>query len=187
MAGLGAFLFEDVPQGLPADLLDAQLAESDSFILGNAVGESGNSADDPFVNAFDFAGPRDNLSTTADVLNLDDYNRDGLVDGADMAVARDNTTDFDTSLRLFTPTAPAAPQQVMLTVVDDKAVDETGTRDHSSLLAPPSQKLLKNPVTETRHCDSEPVGFKPTAFASEFDIDPLISDELLQLLAEAAT
>lgn len=85
------------------------LAANDTFYFGNAVGESGNSATDTFVDGSDFAGARDdphNFLSRADVTNVHDYNRDSFVDGTDLAIARDDTTNFLTSLKLIT--APAA-------------------------------------------------------------------------------
>ena len=93
------------------------LAQDDLFYVGNAVGESGNSVSNAFVDGFDVAGPRDhfrNFLNPAPINDAYDYNRDRLVDGTDMAIARDNATNFLTALRLITtpvppPSAPAAP------------------------------------------------------------------------------
>ena len=80
------------------------LSHPDVFYFGNAVGESGDSDSHALVNAFDFAGPRDNhrAAPDADIANRFDYNRDRLIDGADMAVARDAADTFLTALRLIT-------------------------------------------------------------------------------------
>ena len=70
------------------------LAEPDVFYFGNAIGESGDSPINTYVNGFDFAGARD--STIIEDL---DFNRDGMVDGADVAIARDYATNFRTALQ----------------------------------------------------------------------------------------
>ena len=85
------------------------LSNADVFYFGNAVGESGNSGTNTFVDGTDFAGARDNFRNFLNRAPVDfayDYNRDSFVDGSDMAVARDNNTNFLTALRLLN--APAA-------------------------------------------------------------------------------
>ena len=89
------------------------LPMADVFYFGNAIGESGDAPGvHSFVNAADFAGPRDHPSSNTDVEDNFDYNRDHLVDGADLAIARDRTTNITNSLALITvpgPTPPAPP------------------------------------------------------------------------------
>ena len=81
------------------------LATPDVFYFGNAVGESGNSAANAFVDGMDFAGARDNPHSMANRVMIDDaydYNRDSFVDGTDLAIARDNNTNLLTALKLIT-------------------------------------------------------------------------------------
>ncbi len=84
----------------------------DVFYFGNAVGEAGDSVDNALVNGFDFASTREHLvasSPGAAIDNKVDFNRDAVVDGADLAITRDNTTDFANSLRRITVPAPVPP------------------------------------------------------------------------------
>jgi hypothetical protein len=72
------------------------IGREDVFYFGNAVGESGNSATDAFVDEADFAGARENAHTFLDRAATNDaydYNRDCFVDGTDVAIARDHNTD----------------------------------------------------------------------------------------------
>ncbi len=88
------------------------------FYFGNAVGESGDSAAQTLVNGFDFAGARDNVTATASI-DLDyDYNRDGSVDGADLAIARDHSTNFLTAFRLID--LSVMPPPISLLVVEER-------------------------------------------------------------------
>jgi hypothetical protein len=87
------------------------LATPDVFYFGNALGDSGNSLANTFVDGSDFAGSRDNprnFLNRAPITFAYDYNRDSFVDGTDLALARDNNTNFLTALRLITvPLTPA--------------------------------------------------------------------------------
>jgi len=77
----------------------------DVFYFGNAVGESLDSPSFTFVDGTDFAGARDNTHNTVNRASRDDpydYNRDSLVDAADLAIARDSNTNFLTALKLIT-------------------------------------------------------------------------------------
>ena len=97
------------------------LADDDVFYFGNAPGESGDSVRHTFVNAFDFAGPRDNpLSNPpgADIDSRFDFNRDNRIDGADLAIARDNTTDIRTALEFIS--VPATPPRVVDLVIAER-------------------------------------------------------------------
>jgi len=81
------------------------LGHPEVFYFGNAVGDSGDSTNNTFVDGTDFAGARDNGRDFLDQAPIDfpyDYNRDSFVDGTDMATARDNSTNFLTALKLIT-------------------------------------------------------------------------------------
>jgi len=89
------------------------LGQNDVFYVGNAVGESLDSAAFTFVDGTDFAGARDNTHDSDARAPIDDrfdYNRDSLVDDSDLAIARDNHTNFLTSLTLFTAPPSGASQ-----------------------------------------------------------------------------
>jgi len=84
------------------------LGQNDVFYVGNAIGECGDATAFTFVDGADFAGARDNTHDSqgrALIEDRFDYNRDSLVDQTDLAIARDNHTNFLTCLTLFT--APA--------------------------------------------------------------------------------
>jgi hypothetical protein len=88
------------------------LAAPDVFYFGNAVGESGNSTTNTFVDGSDFAGARDNPRNFLNRAPVDyrwDYNRDSFVDGSDLAIARDHNTNFLTALKLIdlSPSQPS--------------------------------------------------------------------------------
>jgi len=81
------------------------LSVDDVFYYGNAVGESLDTADFTFVDGTDFAGARDNRHESPGLAAIDDaydFNRDSLVDDTDLTIARDNSTNFLTSLKLIT-------------------------------------------------------------------------------------
>ena len=82
------------------------LAVNDVFYVGNAVGESGNSATDALVNATDEIGARNDPHgpfTPAPKDDVYDYNRDKLVNATDQILARNNRTSPFTALKLITP------------------------------------------------------------------------------------
>ena len=101
------------------------LTEEHIFYFGNAIGESGNSASDAKVNAFDMLSARDNQRNFLDPAPIDffvDYNRDARVNATDMLIARNNQTHFLNALRLFTvPVGKAAGSTVARTVEDGVA------------------------------------------------------------------
>ncbi|MEE8451684.1 MAG: SdrD B-like domain-containing protein [Thermoguttaceae bacterium] len=81
------------------------LDEPDVFYFGNAPGEAGDSAINTIVNATDEIVARNFQHSAADPALIDDpydYNRDGLVDGTDQIIARENQTNPLTMLRLIT-------------------------------------------------------------------------------------
>ena len=88
------------------------LAQADVFSFGNLIGETGDDArarpqgpPQRVVNAFDYARTRSAVgTTTADVANPYDFNRDRKVDGADVLIGRSSL-----GYRLSMPAAaPAA-------------------------------------------------------------------------------
>jgi hypothetical protein len=80
------------------------LLVDDVHYWGNAIGETGNSPLNTFVNATDVILTRDNPHNFLDPAELDDaydFNRDALVNATDVILARDNATNFLTALRLI--------------------------------------------------------------------------------------
>jgi hypothetical protein len=85
------------------------LAENDVFYFGNAIGDTGNTGDNTFVNITDELGPRNHPHTFLDPAAVDDaydYNHDHFVNITDELLARNNATNFLTALKLIT--VPAA-------------------------------------------------------------------------------
>jgi len=80
------------------------LAEPDVFYFGNAVGETGDSADDARVNAVDVLLARNNPHTFLDPASIDsgyDFNRDARINATDLLIARNNATHFLSALKLI--------------------------------------------------------------------------------------
>ena len=125
------------------------LAESDIFYFGNAVGESGNSPTNTFVDGTDFAGARDNQRNFLNRAPIDfayDYNRDSFVDGTDMAVARDNNTNFITALKVITVPAPMPLSLTsMAPLAVNPALDEGGIYETSILSEETSTEAVSIP------------------------------------------
>ncbi|KKM76026.1 hypothetical protein LCGC14_1384290, partial [marine sediment metagenome] len=96
------------------------LAEADVFYFGNAPGEAGNNDANTIVNATDEIAARNFQHSAVDKALIDDpydYSRDGLVDGTDQIIARNNQTNPLTMLRLIT--APAVVEKAFEQVSDD--------------------------------------------------------------------
>jgi hypothetical protein len=89
------------------------LARSDVFYFGNAIGETGNSAIDAIVDASDEIAARNNTRIFANAATLTtnhDFNRDGFVNAYDEIYARSNRTTVATALQLLTfPAALGLP------------------------------------------------------------------------------
>ena len=96
-------------QWLEVRLNNPGMIAPDVFYFGNAVGESGNDAQNAFVNATDEIAARNHPATfllPAAIDNLYDFNRDGFVNATDQILARSNATSVGTALKLIT--VPAA-------------------------------------------------------------------------------
>ncbi len=81
------------------------LAASDVFLFGNAVGEVGDSLADAKVTAVDQIAIRFNNGASIGPFGNFDINRDGLVDNADEVIARTHQTNVFDALRLIAPPA----------------------------------------------------------------------------------
>jgi len=135
------------------------LATDDVFYYGSAIGECGDAPGFTFVDGTDFAGTRDNTRDSKNrtpIHDRFDYNRDSVVDKADLAIARDNHTNFLTCLTLFT--APplgrwasssssnsSSSPTVQLSEVTSLAEREVGTAVAISSSGWPAQSLLNRP------------------------------------------
>ena len=87
-----------VSLGIPSD---------EVFYIGNAIGETGNSASDAQVTPTDEVAVRNNPASLgvnpAGVTNLYDFNRDRKVGPTDSIISRNNGTNSSTALGLITP------------------------------------------------------------------------------------
>jgi hypothetical protein len=97
--------------GAHTDLLEPVV-----FYFGNAVAETGGSLSDARVNAMDELMARWGATASADRGNPLDFNRDGVVNGTDQAIARANVTWFGDELHLIT-----VPGMVALPVLSGAA------------------------------------------------------------------
>ena len=91
------------------------LDAADVFYFGNAIGESGDSADHALVNAADVIAVCDHATSPthqAGITTDYDFNRDGTVDAVDAIVARNHATSPLAALRLITVGSSPAPTPV---------------------------------------------------------------------------
>ncbi|MEO1530101.1 MAG: right-handed parallel beta-helix repeat-containing protein, partial [Planctomycetota bacterium] len=87
------------------------LVADDVFYFGNAVGETGNTGLNAFVDATDAVGVADNANnflSPASIESVFDFNRDRFIDGTDYVLIVDNQTNFLTDLNLITPQPPGS-------------------------------------------------------------------------------
>ena len=79
--------------------------KEDVFYFGNAIGETGDSTGNAFVNAMDTGGVRNNprnFMNPAPIHDPYDFNRDRNVNALDFGIARNHATNFITALKLIT-------------------------------------------------------------------------------------
>lgn len=83
------------------------LAQSDTFYFGNAVGETGNMADNAEVNARDFLRTLNHLlinpNAAVDIASPYDFDRDGLITSQDFLVNIHQVLTLRTTLKLIAP------------------------------------------------------------------------------------
>ncbi|HTQ39662.1 MAG TPA: CotH kinase family protein [Pirellulales bacterium] len=80
-----------------------QLATPDVFYVGNAMGDVGNSTTDANVDSTDILGARGHHDAgPVSVINPYDFNRDGIVDSQDVAIAKQNVRVATAALQLIT-------------------------------------------------------------------------------------
>ncbi len=84
---------------------DTGLASPDIFYFGNAIGETGNDPTSARVDAIDEIATRADATSDGAITNPYDFNRDGVVDSQDEAIARNNQTNFANQLNLIQPPA----------------------------------------------------------------------------------
>jgi autotransporter-associated beta strand protein len=83
---------------------DTNLQKPDVFYFGNAIGSTGHSPANAYVNATDEIAVRSNpaaFGNPASITNVYDFNRDGQVNATDEIIARSNPTGFGTALNLI--------------------------------------------------------------------------------------
>ncbi len=85
------------------------LAADEVFYFGNSIGDSGNSATDANVNSSDVLGARGHAAAgPVAITNVWDYNRDKVVDGADVSAALQHVTAGSAAMQLITAPASGA-------------------------------------------------------------------------------
>jgi parallel beta-helix repeat protein len=128
------------------------LSQADVFYFGNAIGDSGNSTTDAAVTIADALAARGRTSANSvSVTSPYDYNRDGLVNGADVAIAQQNLTSGSTVLPLIS--APSVSQAIVESVIDPSTPDND---------ASPTTAIITDPSTssiDTDNNSSAPVDF----------------------------
>jgi hypothetical protein len=113
--------------GLPAD---------DVFYFGNLVGETGNASSPVRVNAVDVTATRAAQRTASGVAGRFDFNRDGRVNAADLAVVRGAMNKTLAPL-----TAPAAGFGQVLIAASDSPLRATTSPARRKVYGPPSDVL----------------------------------------------
>jgi len=97
--------YTNYDKGINGIMVDiAGLADADVFYFGNAPGEAGDNPINTIVNATDEIAARNFQHSALNPALIDDpydYNRDGLVNGTDQIIARENQTNPLTMLRLI--------------------------------------------------------------------------------------
>jgi len=83
-------------------------APRDVFYFGNAVGETGNTAANAYVNAGDIGGTRARRTGNATITNRWDFNRDRRVNVLDLALVRRSYSVGTGALMLIGPPAQAS-------------------------------------------------------------------------------
>lgn len=112
------------------------LAANDVSYFGNALGETGNSETNTFVNATDEIGARNNPHgrfTPAAVDNTYDFNRDVYVNATDQIIARNNPAGRFDSLALIT--APLDDDGGIEAAGTDEGEGERERRDNAGVSA----------------------------------------------------
>jgi hypothetical protein len=103
------------------------LAESDRFIFGNLVGETGDSDTTFRVNALDLAGVKRALNTPAPITSRFDFNRDGRINALDVAALKQNLNKV-LSINMGTPPAVAAASPFFGGPIADVSAESTVRR-----------------------------------------------------------
>lgn len=115
------------------------LAQPDVFYFGNAIGESGNNPQYALVNATDILAARNNPHTAlnpAAITDAVDFNRDGLVDLADMQLAQANATSPLTALRLITVPTMLVEQAAAPAVIAESAASTSSPMKYAMVQTP---------------------------------------------------
>ncbi len=164
------------------------LAASDVFFWGNAVGEAGDTSLHARVDAFDRAAVRDNAHGAVNVIDDRDFNRDQAVDGADLAIARDFTTNFTNDLELITipSTPPDAGSTTEVPVVVDLLLETSSEPVPAASDVPAAAESLQ-PVVSSRLIKLPmPAVPRPTARSSHDKAGLHSRDELVEFEAMIA-
>lgn len=148
---------------------------TDTFYIGSTPGESGDSTSHAFVNGSDFIAARDNAGA-APVDNPFDYNRDGMVDGTDMAIARDFAIHVFSALRLISVPTPGPPAALLVTEEEQEQEATEKTEEQASPFpsVPPVQDESATIAKQ------QPIAGVAPAMPSSFDL--ILDDDLLETI-----
>ena len=148
---------------------DTNLLEPDVFYFGNAIGETGNSTTNAYVNATDAIGARMNPASYSDPASITDpydFDRDQRVDATDEIIARDNPTAYGTALNLI-----SVPLQVNLSAAPDGVPAGSQGGAVSPLDQAGNPAIADQTFSVTEH---SPVGtLVGTVLATDSDAPPL--------------
>jgi len=113
------------------------LANDATFYFGNAIGESGNDPTNARVTAIDEIAARVNATPVASITNPYDFNRDGMVDGADQLIARTRVTYFLNELQWVWLPVTAAAAAVLAPAIPPPLIQSINVQPSNFLLHVP--------------------------------------------------
>ncbi|MFO0916591.1 MAG: lamin tail domain-containing protein [Pirellulales bacterium] len=143
------------------------LGSTDRFYFGNAVGETGNRPGNTWVDGSDVAMVRDNPRSSLNPAAVDhalDFNRDGLVDPTDMAIAAANSTNFLTSLNVLNLAAPLAPTPAPWTAVSPAIAQQAAAPQAAAAQADMTQADMTQTAAQQPSVTSKLVGTRRLVF-----------------------
>ena len=125
------------------------LATEDVHFWGNSPGDTGSSSTNRvLVDGTDYSAVLNGLRSFLDPASVDnafDFNRDRLVDGADLAIVRDYTSNFLQSLQLSSigdVDIDASHVSANASISDEDEIPETAALDSSNLESLAEEVLL---------------------------------------------
>lgn len=175
------------------------LNQNDLFYFGNAIGDTGDSSSDARVGPLDENGVRNNgrnFLNPADVENVYDFDRNGVVFPSDENIARINGTNLFTNLQLITAPGSLQSQPVMLLSIPAPQTSTTLAASGDGL--PFEAAQLNSSIKKTPHVEADPLNrfaiapstalkqpkilmpsLTETAFPARLDVTPVLEDSKL--------